>query len=265
MLADGIGNTLGLHLTGAPGRAAFLLLRRVQINIVQLGMGNLVDQRLYGLQFAFALVQRNALVLQMVIAVCAAFNLLKADGDRRGQFQRPKKIFVLLNAARQPVGGNIRDLLALGLAHIKNGHHLKGRDFDFLLLHNGLAVRAHHRPPGVLVYLFNLFFDGIGCGSKDFNALFSALNMTLKLVPPLAVACHKGSVGLLHHNQQRIIQTVIMELGHRFQIILVAFTLKQVFHALLQMLGDLLDLARCVGGGQLNRSCFKLAHARAPF
>ena len=116
MLADGKGDALGLHLAGASVCAVLFLSRRVQINVVQLGMGDLMDQGLNRLQLAHALVNGNALVLQMVVPVCAAFDFLKGDGDGRSLLQSLEKILVLLYAARQRVYRNVRDLPALGLA-----------------------------------------------------------------------------------------------------------------------------------------------------
>ena len=48
MLAHRIGNAFRLHLAGT-AVGALRLLRRVQVNIVQLGMGHLMDRRLDGL------------------------------------------------------------------------------------------------------------------------------------------------------------------------------------------------------------------------
>ena len=78
--------------------------------------------------------------------------------------------------------------------------------------------------------------------------------MAFKFVAPLSVACDKGCVRLLHDDQQRIVQAVIVEAGHGFQIIQIPFTFKNLLYALFQMLGDLLDPALCVGGGQHQRT-----------
>ena len=45
-----------------------------------------------------------------------------------------------------------------------------------------------------------------------------------------------------------------MEAGHGFQIIPIPFTFKNLLYALFQMLGDLLDPALRVGGGQHQRT-----------
>ena len=81
MLADGIGHAFGLHLAGAAVRAVGLF-RVVCVDGVQLSMGNLMDGCLDGLQLAHALLDGNAVVEQMKIAVRPALDVLKPDGHR---------------------------------------------------------------------------------------------------------------------------------------------------------------------------------------
>ena len=252
MLAYGVGNAFRFHLTGASAGAFLLLFRgRVQINVMQLGVGNLMDKGLDGLQLAFALVKRNALFCIVVIAVCAAFNPFKANGNRRSLLQSLEKVLVLLDAARQRIHGNVRDFLAVGLAHIKDAHHLKGRDSDFFLLGDGLAVLTDNGF-AVRVKFFLFLFDFVRRGGKDFNAFFVFLYMAVKVLFPCSIASHKGCVRLLHHDQQRIVKAVIVELGHGFQVVLVSLTMEQVFYASFKLRRDLFDFPRRVGGSQLN-------------
>ena len=82
VLADGIGHAFGLHLAGAAVRAVGLF-RVVRVDGVQLSMGNLMDGCLDGLQLAHALLDGNAVVEQMKIAVRPALDVLKPDGHRR--------------------------------------------------------------------------------------------------------------------------------------------------------------------------------------
>ena len=170
MLAYGVGNAFCFHLAGTAAGAFLLLFRgRVQINVMQLGVGNLMDKGLYRLQLAFALIERNALLCIMVIAVCAAADPFKTNRDRRSLLQCLEKVLVLLDAARQRIHGNVRDLLAVGLAHIKDAYHLKGGDSDFFLLGDGLAVLTDYGLT-VRVKFFLLLFDFIVRRGKDFNA-----------------------------------------------------------------------------------------------
>ena len=67
------------------------------------------------LQFAHALVNGNALFLQVIIAVCAAFDLFKADRHGGSSFKGCEKVLVLLHVARQFVHTDIGKLFAFGL------------------------------------------------------------------------------------------------------------------------------------------------------
>ena len=80
MLAYRIGDAFRLYLTGA-AVGSLRLLRCVQVNIVQLGMGNFMDRRLDGLQLAHALVNGNALFCKVIIAVCVAVDFFKCHGN----------------------------------------------------------------------------------------------------------------------------------------------------------------------------------------
>ena len=198
MLAYGVGNAFRFHLAGASAGAFLLLFRgRVQINVMQLGVGNLMDKGLDRLQLAFALIKRNALFCIVVIAVCAAFNPFKADGNGRSLLQCLEKILVLLNAARQRIHGNVWDLLAVGLAHIKDTHHLKGRDGDFFLLGDGLAVLTDNGL-SIRVKFFLFLFDLVRRRGKDFNAFFVFLYMAVKVLFPLTEAHYQ--IAALHSN-----------------------------------------------------------------
>ena len=204
MLAHRIGDAFRLHLAGA-AVGALRLLRRVQVNIMQLGMGNLMDRRLDGLQLAHAVVNGNALFCKVIIAVCAAVDFFKRHRNGRGQLQGSPKIFILFHIARERVHGNVGKFLALGLAHIEYRHHLERWNRHLLLLRDGLTVCADHRLPGVRVSFRHILFDFIGRGRKNLDALFAGFDMAFKFVTPLSVACDKGCVRLLHDDQQRIV------------------------------------------------------------
>lgn len=92
MLANGVGDAFRFYLAGAAVYAGRLLVfGRVQVNIVQLCVGDFVNGGFERLQLAHTLVKRDALVLQVIIAVCAALDFLKADGDGRGLFKGCEK------------------------------------------------------------------------------------------------------------------------------------------------------------------------------
>ena len=81
VLADCISYAFGLHLAGAAVRAVGLF-RVGGVDGVQLCMGDLMDGCLDGLQLAHALLDGNAVVEQMKVAVRPALDVLKPDGHR---------------------------------------------------------------------------------------------------------------------------------------------------------------------------------------
>ena len=213
MLANGVGDAFRFHLAGAAVYAGLLLVfGSVQVNIVQLCVGDFVNGGFERLQLAHALVKRDALVLQVIIAVCAALDFLKADGDGRGLFKGCEKITVLLHIARQRVHGNIRQFLSLGLGHVKDGHHLVGGYGDLLFLGDGLSVPADHGLLGLRVDFLRFLLDFERRRGDNFNTFFALFDVALKLVFPSGKARDKGSVGLLHGNQEGVVEAVIMKL-----------------------------------------------------
>ena len=213
MLANGVGDAFRFHLAGAAVYAGLLLVfGSVQVNIVQLCVGDFVNGGFERLQLAHALVKRNALVLQVIIAVCAALDFLKADGDGRGLFKGCEKITVLLHIACQRVHGNIRQFLSLGLGHVKDGHHLVGGYGDLFFFGYGLAVPADHGLLGLRVDFLRFLFDFERRRGDNLNAFFAFFDVALKLVFPSGKARDQGSVGLLHGDQEGVVEAVIMKL-----------------------------------------------------
>ena len=239
MLADGIRHAFSLHLTGTAVKPFSLLGDRgVLVDGVELGMGNLMDSRFQRLQFTHALVNGNTLFFQMVVAVYAALDVLKGNRNRRCLFQRGKKILILFHAAGQFGHGNVWDFLALGLAHVKDCDDAKGRDFNFPFLGNGLAVCADYRLLGSRVDFLQLLFHFIRGWGQYLDAFFAFLHMAFKVVPPLAKTGNQRGVRLLHGDQQRIVEAVIMELGHRREIGFVLFTFKKGLYSGFQTVSD---------------------------
>ena len=78
-------------------------------------MGDLMDSGFQGLQFAHALVDGDALFLQVVVAVRPALDVLKGDGDGGSPLQGGEEVLIPLHAAGQLVHGDVGYLPALGL------------------------------------------------------------------------------------------------------------------------------------------------------
>ena len=106
MLADGIGDTFRLYFTGAPVGAG-LLLFGVYV-VVQPCMGNFMDCRFQGLQFAHALAYGNALFLIIGIAFCIAPDWLKGNRKRGRFFKGGEKVPILFNVAGEFINTDCR-------------------------------------------------------------------------------------------------------------------------------------------------------------
>ena len=147
----------------------------------------------------------------MIVAVCCPLDLLKAHRHGRGLFQCGEKILVLFHVPGQLICANGGKLPPLGLRYVKNGDDFIGGDLDFLCFRDGLPVAPDHRFSRLRVFLLYLLPDFVRRRGKDTDALFPAHYVPSKVIFPCVKSGDKGSVGLLHGDQQRIVEAVIME------------------------------------------------------
>ena len=203
-------------------------------------MGNLVENSGDRLNLAHALPDGNALTVQGEETVRVITDGLEVDGYGRGSPESFQKALVILHIAGK-VGGELRQRLSIRLGHIKDGHGLIHGDFDFLFLHDDLAILVQHGQLGIRVQL--LLFDCLfeGGGGDDFDALFALSHMALKLVPPLVEARHKGGVGPLHIDEHLIVYAVAVKPAHRFQILGVFVRLKEILNASFDAVCDVFE------------------------
>ena len=87
-----------------------------------------------------------------------------------------------------------------------------GGDLDFFCFHDGLPVAADHGLSRLRVFLLYLLPDFVRRRGKYAYAFFPAHYVPSKVIFPCVKSGDKGSVGLLHGDQQRIVEAVIMEL-----------------------------------------------------
>ena len=164
------------------------------------------------MQLAHALIKGNTLVLQVVVPVCAALDFLKSNGNRGSLFKGSENVLVMLHISGQHIYGNVGDFLALGLRYIKDRYHLKGGDCDFLFFGYGLSVLTNNDFLCLRVDFLHFFFNLEWRRGKDFDTLLSFHHVSSKVIFPCGKSSDKGSVGLLHGDQQRIVKAVIMKL-----------------------------------------------------
>ena len=237
VLADGIGHALGLHLAGAAvGPVGLFGHGGLRVNGVELGMGNLMDGRFQGLQLTHVLLNGDPLVNQVVVAMRTTGDVLKGHRDGGSLFQRLEEVLVLLHIPGQLVHTDRGQRFALGLAHVKDRHNLERRNLDFFFLGDGVAVLVYDRL-ALFVQLRHFLFHLVGGGGQNLDTFLAPLHIAVKIVPPLVVARHK--LAALHGDQQRIVETVTVELRHRGEIGFVAFTLEKLLYAGFQPVSDL--------------------------
>ena len=82
---------------------------------------------------------------------------------------------------------------------------------DFLCFGDGLPVLAYYRFSCLRVFLFYLLPDFVRRRGKYAYAFLPAHYVPAKVIFPCVKSGDKGSVGLLHGDQQRIVEAVIVE------------------------------------------------------
>ena len=171
----------------------------------------------------------------MKVPVRPALDVLKPDGHRGCLLQCLEKILVVLHAAGQFIHSNGRQWFTLSLADIEHGHHLKGRNLYRFFFGQRLAVLAQNRLT-LLVQLFHLLLDLVGCRSKNLDAFFAFLYGAVERVFPLVEARHQ--LPALHGDQQGVVEAVIVEFRHRGEVGFVAVTVKQLLNPCFQPVRD---------------------------
>ena len=66
--------------------------------------------------------------------------------------------------------------------------------------------------------------------------------MAVEVALPCRVTGDQRRIRLLHGDEKRIVKRVVVELGHRFQVLFEAFGFKQFLESLFQLVSDFPDL-----------------------
>ena len=247
ILADGVGDALGLHFLGVavflfgrllvtgPGR--FLLGLGV---VVQLAVGDLMDGGGNGLHLAHAFPDGDALLIRREKAVHVGSHRLNSQRHRRGPAQGLHESLVVLDIPRQG-GCQFRQRFPVCLAHIEYLDWAEHGDLNFPFLHDCLTLCVQDGGFGIRVQLLFLDLFLERRGRDDGDAMFTALHMALKLIFPLVVSSHQRSVRLLHIDEHGVVDGVAVEPGHHGQVAHILFALEQLLDTLLDARRDLLQ------------------------
>ena len=218
-------------------------------------MGDLVNGGLDRLDFAHALLNGNAAFNRREESFRAARNILKGNRDGRLLLERIEERLVVFDGAFQLIDDDVRKFLAVRLGNIKDTHHLEGRTQDFDRFRDSFSICADH---GLLrhgVNLFTLFLRLVRRGCENLDALFALHDLTVKVALPRGITGNIGCLRLLHRNEQRVVEGIVVELGHRAEIFLEPLGFKQLLDALFQLVRNLADLL-CI---------FVFSHLKPPF
>ena len=227
----------------------------IRLDGVELCVGDLVNGGFDRLDFAHALLNGNAAFNRREESLCTARNVLKGNWDGRFLLERIEERLVVLDGAFQLIDDDVRKLLAVRLGNIEDAHHLEGRTKNLNRLRDSLSICADHRLLRQRINLLTLFLRLVRCGCKNFDALFALHDLTVKVTLPRGITGNIGCLRLLHRNEQRVVEGIVVELGHRAEVFLEPLGFKKLLDALFQLVRDFADLL-CV---------FVFSHLEPPF
>ena len=203
-------------------------------------MCNLMYSGRNGLHLAHAVPDGDPLPVRGKIAVHIGCHRLKLDGDRGRAAQRLQKRFIVRYGPGQ-ASGQLRQGLAVRLAHIEHFDRAEHGDFNFLFLHNSFAVCVQNRSLGIRVTLHFLDLLFVGRRGDDGDTMLALFHMALKLVFPLVESGHQGGVRALHIDEHGVVDGVAVELGHDGQVAHILFALEQLLDTLFNTRCDFLQ------------------------
>ena len=215
-------------------------LRFVLFGVVELTVRGLMDSGGNSLHLAHAFPNGDPLLVRGKIAVHVLGHRLKFDGDRGGAAQSLHEHLIMRHRPGQ-AGGQLRQGFSVRLAHIEHLDRAEHGDFDFLFLHDGLAIRVQDGCMGIRVTLHFLDFLFVGRGGDDGDTMLALFHMALKLVFPLVEPGHQGGVRALHIDEHGVVDRISVELGHDGQIAHILLALKQLLDTLFNARRDLLQ------------------------
>ena len=199
--------------------------------VVELAVRGLMDSGRNNLHLAHAFPYGNSLLLGGKIAVHIGCHRLKLDGDRGGATQCLQESLVVRHCPGQ-AGGQLRQGLSVRLRNIKHLNRTEHGDFNFLFLHDRLAVCVQNGSMGVRIALHFLDFLFVGRRSDDGDTMLTLFHMAFKLVFPLVEPGHQRGIRALHIDEHGVVDGIMMKAAHGRQILPVSFTLKQLLDTL---------------------------------
>ena len=227
----------------------------VWVDGVELCVGDLVNGGFDRLDFAHALLNGNAAFNRREESLCTARNVLKGNRDGRFLLERIEERLVVFDGAFQLIDDDVRKLLAVRLGDIEHAHHLEGRAQNLNRLCDSLPICVDHRLLCQRINLLTLFLRLVRRRCKNLDSLFALHDLTVKVALPRGITGNIGCLRLLHRNEKRVVEGIVVELRHRAEIFLEPLGFKKLLDALFQLVRDFADLL-CI---------FAFSHFKPPF
>ena len=192
------------------------------------------------LHLTHALTDGDALTVQREEAVRAILQRFEVNGNRRSSAQRLHEDLVVLHITTQ-IRCKLRQGLAVCLRYIEDRDRLEHGDFDFLFLHDDLAIGIKHRLLGIGVqFLFlDLLFERRW--GDDFDTFFAFLDIALKLVTPFVKPGNQCGVGSLHIDEHGVVDAVLVEAAHGTKVLSVLVRLKKFLYPFFNAVGNVFE------------------------
>ena len=197
-------------------------------------VAHLMDSCFHGLDITHIFLYRNIFFCLVIIAFCIPFHIHHADRYRRNTLQCLHECIIKLYTSGKLRHLQFCDRFSFCLADIKYCRYTKSWDNHFHNLCFWLSIFTNDWFLCIRVNLFNLLFFSYWCRCNNLDSFFPTFYMTVKFLLPCLIPCHQCCFWFLHGDQQRIIKTVIVELGHGIQIFGISLRSKDFFYSLLQ-------------------------------
>ena len=211
MLTHGIGNALSFNLFTVFG----LLIIFLGFQVMKLGMSHFMNCSLYCLDLTHAVIDSNAIVLNVKIALCTRLDILKSDRHRTCCLDCFKECLISFHTSGKLIYTDGWKWFTFCLRDIKSTHRLKCSKIDFHLFLYSFAIFIKNDFAG-LIKFFLFFFQLKRSRSKDTDSLLTLLYKASHLLPS-GIGLNKRCIRLLHHDKDIVIHRVMRKLRHGIQ------------------------------------------------
>ena len=228
------------------------------IPVMQTGVTDLMNYGFHCLEFAHTVFDYDLLVGVVIITLDSAFNICKADRNRRHRTHGIHKDSVIFHSSGKLRDVQLRKGLTLRLREVKDFCDLVPGDRYFYFFHDRRSVFVQNRFSGLRVKNFLLPFLLVRGRHDNRQSVLTLHHLAFKLLLPRGIRGDMCGGGHLHSDQEYVVGAVMMEFRHRIQNLLKLLICRHIFlQAGLQTVCDLLQLLPA-GCSDLLKAAFLL-------